>query len=75
VELEDWAVQLSNEQWQEYLGGLPDERAKAYRSIVNTAYLNGYRQTLWILLGAIGSMLLVSFLLKENRLTEKEMDS
>ena len=67
VELEDWASQLSNKQWQAFLSGLPDETADAYRTIVNTAYLSGYRKTLRILAGAIVGMLLVSLLLKDRR--------
>ena len=70
VELEDWANRLSDEQWQAHLASLPDGTADAYRSIVNTAFLSGYRQVLWILIGAIGVMFLVSLLLKENPLTE-----
>ena len=73
VELEDWASQLSDDQWQDYLASLPEETADAYRSIVNTAYLTGYRNTLRILIVAIGLMILVSFLMKppKNQPTEE----
>ena len=70
IELEDWASRLSEEQWQAYLGGLPEQTADAYRSIVNSAYLIGYRSTLRILIGAIGVMLLVSLMLKRRDKTE-----
>jgi len=63
IELEDWASRLSEEQWQVFLAGLPDETAAAYRSIVNDAYLTGYRRTLRILIGAITAMLLISLML------------
>ena len=71
--MEDWASQLSDDQWQDYLASLPEETADAYRSIVNTAYLTGYRNTLRILIVAIGVMILVSFLMKppKNQPTEE----
>jgi len=64
VELEDWASRLSDDQWQEHLASLPEKTADSYRSIVNTAYLTGYRNTLRILIVAIGLMILVSSRMK-----------
>lgn len=66
VELEDWASRLSDKQWQAHLAGMADEVAQAYRSIVNSAYLSGYRKTLRILIGVIIAMILVSFLMRKR---------
>jgi len=67
VELEDWASQLSDDQWQDYLASLPAETGDAYSSIVNTAYLTGYRNTLRILIVAIVAMILVSFWMRPSK--------
>jgi MFS family permease len=64
VELEDWASRLSADEWQDYLASLPEKTADAYRSIVNTAYLTGYRNTLQLLMISVGAMILVSLRMK-----------
>jgi MFS family permease len=64
VELEDWASQLSKDQWEVYLASLPKETADTYRSIVGSAYLTAYRNTLRLLIVAIGVMILVSLLMR-----------
>ena len=71
VELEDWASQVSNTQWQAHLAGLPQNTANAYNAIVNSAYLKGYRDMLRILIGAIVAMLMVSLLMKQREKKRK----
>ena len=71
IELEDWAAQLSDSDWEAYLASLPAKTADAYQAIVNAAFLHGYRATLRILIGVIALMIFVS-LIMARRIDEGE---
>lgn len=66
IELEDWAGEISAVQWQAHLDSLPEKTAAAYDTIVDNAYLVGYRTTLQILIAAIAIMLIISTLLPKQ---------
>ena len=61
IELEDWAARITDDQWRAILDRLPDTTGNAYEAIVANAYLSAYQNTLLVILGVIGVMILVSF--------------